>query len=237
MQTESSPENDTQHNQTHGETLESEVSHAAARDDDVEESVRKLTFDALSIRALDRESLRLIINAVVEGARRGVHQEAQMTAAQVQAAQERLTQSMRGLDVALAQFAQASKLALEEAVSRAQAFREDDLAKARSNLESLESMFLETVKTSARAATGFAAATLHDIALHAERHGTAVGTELKETLAVFVHHTAKATLAQVETGLQLAHATADLMRNMAAGVLSGVADRLKEGRPPHERGS
>jgi dGTP triphosphohydrolase len=217
------------------EGLESEVSSAAARDDDVAESVRKLTFDALSLRALDRESLRRIINAVVEGARRGVEQEAQMTASQVQAARTRLGEAISGLDAALAQFAEASKLTMEEAVGRAQTFSQEDLSKVRADLTSLESMFLETLRNSARATRGFVADTLSQIVTHAERHGTAVGAELTVTLATLAQQMARASLGQLETGLQLAHATADFMREMAAGVFSGLADRLRTGHPRKDK--
>ncbi|QSA97713.1 DUF6781 family protein [Methylococcus sp. EFPC2] len=217
------------------DTLESNVRLAVEGGEDVEETVRQATYDALSEKPLDLESLRRIITSVVEGARHGAQRELQQTAEQAQLARSRFEQAIDGLDTALAQFAEAAKLTLEEAVGRAQTFGSEDLAKVRSDLESLESLFLETLKTTATATQGFVADTLRGILEHSERQGTAVGAQLQETLASFGQHVAGTGFSGIGTGVQLAHATADLMRDIAAGVLAGLADRLQPRRYDKDR--
>jgi hypothetical protein len=89
---------------------------------------------------------------------------------------------------------------------------------------------VETLQSSASAAKGVAGEILHDLAAHTRTHGSAIGTQLKETLAVFARHIGAAGRAQVGVGLHLAKNTSDLVRQIAAGVLTGVADHIKPGQ-------
>ncbi|MHB1180385.1 MAG: DUF6781 family protein [Sulfuricella sp.] len=212
-------------------TLEAEVRNAIEQGHDVKEMVRQLTLRKISAHSLDIESLRQIAGAVLRGARSGVQKELNQSAAQTGTACANLKQAVAGLDVALAQFAEASKLAVEEAAGRAQAFSSEDLASARADLESLEAMFLETLKSSASGTKGAAGEILYDLAAHARIYGSAVGAQLKETLAVITHQLGAAGRTQVGAGLHLAQATSDLLRQIAAGVLIGLAEHVKPGYP------
>ena len=155
--------------------LESEVRDAVAQGDNVQESVQRLTLKALSSEINDLASLRRVITAVMRGARDGVQQRLQQTTSQSNTVKIQLTDAIAGLDAALAQLAEASKLAVEEAAGRARKFSNEELTRARSDLESLEAMFLETLQSSASTAKGLVADTLHDLVTHAKLNGTAVG--------------------------------------------------------------
>jgi len=218
-------------NQTAGDTstIEAEVSKTVEQGEDVQEKVRQLTLRIISARSLDIKSVRKTADAVLRGARAGVQKEFQHSSAQTQVAREHLKQAVTGLDVALAQFAEAAKLALEEAASRAQKYSSEDLKRARADLESLDSMFLETLQSSASAARDAAGEILHDLAAHTRTQGSAIGAQLKDTLSVFARQISAAGNAQVGAGLHLARNTADLMRQIAAGVLTGMADHIKPG--------
>ena len=102
---------------------------------------------------------------------------------------------------------------------------------ARSDLKMLESMFIETLQSSAADARDAAGDILRDLASHTRTHGTAVGAQLKETLDVIAHQIGAAGRVQAGAGLHLARNTADLLRKIAAGVLSGLADHVKPGQP------
>ncbi len=214
--------------------LETEVRDAVAQDSNVQEAVRHLTLKALSTQIHDLASLRSIMTAVIQGAREGAQQKLQQTTAQTQTAKAQITDAISGLDAALAQLAEASKLAVEEAAGRVQKFSREELANARADLESLETLFLETLQTSASAAKGLMADTLHDLVAHAKRNGTAVGTQLKDTLTIFSQQITATGQGQLEAGVKLTHVTVDLMRKIAAGVLSGVAERIKPGDKPKD---
>lgn len=209
--------------------LEAEVREAVEQGNDVQERVRQLTLRFISARSLDIESVRQTADAVLRGAQAGVQKELQHTSAQTHIARDHLKQAVTGLDIALAQFAEAAKLAVEEAAGRAQKYSSEDLKRARSDLENLEKMFVETLQNSASAAKNAVGEILHDLAAHARTQGSAIGTQLKETLSVFAHHIGAAGRAQAGVGLHLAKNTSDLVRQIAAGVLTGLAEHVRPG--------
>jgi len=209
--------------------LESEVRAAVEQGHDVQETVRQLTLRKISARSLDIESLRQITLAVVRGARAGAQKELSQSAAQASIAKAQLKQAITGLDVALAQFAEATKLALQEAAGRAQRYSSEDLSRTRADLETLETIFLETLQASASSSKDAAGDILHDLAAHSRTHGSAVGAQLQETLSVITHQLATTGRSQVAAGLHLAKATSDLVRQIAAGVLTGLADHVTPG--------
>ncbi|MCR4304806.1 MAG: hypothetical protein NUV63_11395 [Gallionella sp.] len=210
--------------------FEAEVRNAVEQGHDVREKVRQLTLRTISTRSLDIKSVRQIADAVLRGARAGVQKELQHSSAQTGVARDRLKQAVAGLDVALAQFAEAAKLTINEAAGRAQKYSSDDLARARADLGKLEKTFLETLQSSTSAARDVTGEILHDLAAHTRTHGSAVGAQMKETLSVIAHQIGAAGRAQVGVGLHLAKNTSDLMRQIAAGVLTGVADHIKPGQ-------
>ncbi|MDH4234445.1 MAG: hypothetical protein OEV15_04855 [Gallionella sp.] len=211
-------------------TLETEVRATVEHGNNVQEKVRQLTLRVISSRSLDIQSVRQAAESVLRGAQAAVEKELQNSSAQTHIARDHLKQAVTGLDIALAQFAEAAKLAVDEASSRAQKYSSEDLKRARSDLENLEKMFLETLQNSASATKNAAGDILHDLAAHTRTHGSAVGAQLKETLSVFARHIGEAGRAQVGVGLHLAKNTSDLVRQIAAGVLTGLADHV---RPEH----
>src|SRR3989338_5762681 len=79
----------------------------------------------------------------------------------------------------------------------------EDLKRARADLESLEAMFVETLQSSAAAAKDTAGEILHDLAAHTRTHGSAIGTQLKNTLVVFAQQIGAAGRAQAGVGPHL----------------------------------
>ncbi|MDN5753854.1 MAG: hypothetical protein L0H15_11355 [Nitrosospira sp.] len=211
-------------------TLETEVRNAIAQGGDVKRAVQHMTVKALSSQHHDLESLRRIMTAVMQGVREGAQQNLQHPNAQAHTALTPIRDAVAGLDAALAQFAEASKLALEEATGRAQKFSNEELTRVRADLESVEPVFLDVVQASAASAQKAVSEILHDLVAHAKRNGTAVGSQLKDTLAALNHQMTSVGHTRFEAGMQLTHAITDLMRQVAAGVLTGIAERVK----PHD---
>jgi hypothetical protein len=212
------------------DTFEADVRSAVEQGHDVQEMVRQLTLRRISARSMDIESLRQIAHSVLRGARAAVHNELNLSAAQTETARMQLKQTVAGLDMALAQMAGAARLAIEEAASRAQQFTSEDLARARNNLESLDELLIETLQSSASSALDAAGEILHNLAAHTRTHGTLVGAQIKETLSVITHQMSLVGRTQTVAGLHLAEATSSLLRQIAAGVLTGVADYVKPAR-------
>jgi hypothetical protein len=215
------------------DTLEADVKHAIEQGGDVQEQVRQLTLRRISARSLDIESLQQISASVLRGARAAVQKELNLSSAQADTARIQLKQAVAGLDGALAQIVSAARLAVQEAAGRAQKFSGDDLANTRAELQNIETMFLETLQTSASSAKDAAGEILHDIVAHSRTQGSAVGAQLKETLSVITHQLGAAGRTQAAAGLHLAQATSDLLRQITAGVLTGVAEHIK----PSDKGS
>jgi flagellar capping protein FliD len=208
-------------------SLATRIREAVAQGTHVQEAVRHLTLEALSAHHLNLDSIRSIMQAVVQGAHEAIAPQLEHTTNTALAAQVRLKEAVAGLDTALAQFAEASRLALEEAAGRARHFSDKDLARTRADLAALEEIFVETLQNSSKTTKGFIADTLRELGEHAKRTSTAVGEQVKTTLATLSQQMGAATHAQLESGIELARATSDMVRQIAAGMLSGLADRIK----------
>lgn len=205
--------------------LAAEVRQAIEQGGDVEDAVRNLTLKAMHSNGLDIESLKQIATAVMDGIQAGAQQKITHAEGQSQAARSQITQAVSGLDDAFAQLAGASKLALEEAAGKAKKFSDSDLAKAREDLEDLENVLLDTLKHTASATQGLIAETLQDLLTHAQHNGTAVGRQIKDTLAILAHQVASTGRAQLEAGIKLTQMTTDLLYKISAGVLSSMTSQ------------
>ncbi len=223
-------ENTSKPNNSDMEALEAEVREAVANGSHIQDTVHRLTLKAMNAQRVDLDSLQRIITAVMQGVHDGASQQLQQATSQAHAAKTQITEAVAGLDSALARFAEASKLAIEEATGQAKKFSDTELARTRSDLESLESLFLETLHHTATAAQGLIADVLLDISHHAKNTGTNVGSQLKETLATFAQQIASVGHSQVEVGASLAQKTADFVSKSANGVLSGIKDQSKTGK-------
>lgn len=212
--------------------LEAEVRTTIVQGSNVEQGVRDLTVKALSRHDHDRESLRNVMAAVMKGVREGAQQNLEASAAHAHTPFVPVRDAVAGLDAALAQFAEASKLALEEAAGRAQQFSREELTRLRTDLESVEDLFLEIVQESASAAQDLVEHTLRDLLTHAKRNGTAVGSQLKDTLETLNNQMLSTGYNQLETGIRLTRAITDQMRQIAAGVLADIAERVKPDNKP-----
>lgn len=212
--------------------LEAEVRATIAQGSNVQQEVRDLTVKALSRHDHDRESLRHVMTAVMKGVREGAQQKLQVSAAHAHTPFAAVRDAVAGLDAALAQFAEASKLALEEAAGRAQQFSKEELTRLRTDLEGVENLFLETVQESASAAQDLVEHTLRDLLIHAKRNGTAVGSQLKDTLETLNNQMLSTGYNQLETSIRLTRAITDQMRQIAAGVLTDIAERVKPDNKP-----
>jgi uncharacterized protein DUF6781 len=208
--------------------LETEIRDALAHSTNIQDTVHRITLKAMNANRLDLESMRRIITAVMQGVHDGAQHQLEHASDQTQSAKSQITEAVTGLDSALARFAEASKLALEEAAGRAQKFSDKELSRTRTDLESLESLFVDTLQDTAKATQGLVSETLHDLGNHARNNGTAVGEQLKETLTIFTQQMTSVGHAQLEAGAHLAHSTADFIHKIANGVLDGIKDKDKD---------
>lgn len=216
--------------------LEAEVRKAVEDGFDVQERVRKITLGIMRARSFEIKSLQEATMAVLKGARAGVQRDLHQSSEKSRTALNNLKQAVTGLDVALAQFAEAAMLAVEEATGRAQRYSSEDLKRAKEDLEKLEKMFQDSLQASATATKDAAGDIIRDFASHARLQGSAVGRQMKETVASIARQLGSASSAQAGIGLHLARNTSDLMRQIAAGVLNGLADHVRPAKHDDKAG-
>lgn len=207
--------------------LEQEIHDALVDGVNIRETVHNLTLRAINAERLDVDSIRRITTAVTNGVHEGAQKQLLATSNQTQSAKSQISEAVSGLDSALARVAEATKLAVQEAAGRAQKFSDKELVRTKSDLEGLESIFLDTLQNAASGAKGVLSDILQDIATHAKNNGTVVGAQLKETLTIFTQQAASVSHAQLDAGVQLAQSTADFIHKIATGVLSGIKDHTQ----------
>lgn len=185
----------------------------------IAERVRAITLAALTEGRLDAQALRGVMNAVLEGAQKGAMPvDAERSAA--------FKEAMRGLDEAMASAAQATQLAMQEAIGRSAEFSREGLRQSLEPFSSLENDLIGALADAARKTTGEARATLTELAEHMRHSGTAAGERVRDAVAELARTSSSLAWSQVEGGMQTLRNQADLLASLAAGVLRGFADRL-----------
>lgn len=203
--------------------IERDVEAAVGADTaSIAERVRAITLAALTEGRLDSQALRAVMNAVLEGAQKG----AMPVDAERRAA---FAEAMRGLDEAMASAAQATQLAIQEAIGRSAEFSREGLRQSLDPFSSLEHDFIGALSAAAHKASGEARATLTELAEHLRHSGTAAGARVRDAAAELARASSSLAWSQVEGGMKTLLNQADLFASLAAGVLRGIADRLQSG--------
>lgn len=209
---------------TNPQQLEQAVERAVAiQDGDVRENVRRITLAALSDGKLDTDEIKRVMRAVLHGAQQG----AQTLGEPGAHGRDALSEALQGLDEALGAAAEATDLAVREAVARSAEFSRHELRHSLDDLAELETLFIDTLKTTAASTTGFAAATLHDVADHARNSGTFVGRRVQGSLTQLRHTVGDLAHTQVDASVHGLRSGSALLANIAAGFLAGIAERLE----------
>lgn len=214
-------------------SIEGRVRSTLANDPaNIADQVRSITLRALSEGEMDKEAIGRVSTAVVAGAK-------EFTAGAAEGATA-LREAIRGLDEALASAAEATHLALQEAAGRGNEFSRQAIQKSLDDLDALESMFIETLTEGAKDATGFAQATLSDLAEHARVGGTAVGQKVEPALKQLAHVFTNTLHEQADIGAEALHKQYALLAGIANGIIKGVVEHLHTadagGKPSSAKG-
>lgn len=223
-----SPERDHLHDcNSNAQTLHNSVKRVVEQGADVQEQVKQITLHHIRSGQLDTASLQDLARAVVNGALAGARQAIRPAAANTEITRQHLQEAVTGLDMALAKIAEASKLAIQEATGNAQRFSREELLKTQEDMQALENLFVETLQESARGLKDVGSQILTDMATHARNSGSAVGQQMQDTLNVIGRNLLESGNLHVQTGWRLAQATSDLLYQISAGVIRGIADQVE----------
>ena len=183
---------------------------------DVHQRIKDITLKALTQRQLDMENIKSVTEAVSNGINEGM-------ATQSEHAKEDFMQAITALDDALAMAAEASKLAIEEAVSRVSEYSEHDFNDAIKDLQAMEGSFLDTLEKVAKGSNQVLADIVGDFIAHTGQSGTAVGKQALIALDALkdLPRLSKEIIVSGTVN------TASTLAQIGSGILLGIAESLQ----------
>jgi len=190
-----------------------------AQSHDIENNIRNIVVQAFKEGAMQPEEIKQTLNEVIEGACDGLNSQAGDNG-------EALKQVLTGVDAALGQVAQASKLAIEEASDNLQDFSDHDLKRALNDLETLESLFFDTLNEVANKGKETSHETLKDLLDHLQNSGSAVGESVKNILTGLHSDLSKDGRLQKIQAADIAKSAGATFARVSSGILAGIADSL-----------
>lgn len=209
-------------NSVNAETLGAEANEARTaveHGENIRDTMRKITLQALHRGKLDAQETRRVVRSVIRGASLGVSKAGDKS-------RQALSEALAGVDDALAKSAEASKLAIEEAAGRLRDFSKHDLEKAFNDLRALEGMLLDTVKEVADHTAGEAREILQGLARHAKDSGTTAGATATAAIKALEQKLGRTLREVAAAGTDAALSTSSKLAEAAAGFLAGLSDVL-----------
>jgi uncharacterized protein YicC (UPF0701 family) len=205
-------------------TTETQNTKNAARDtvaqkNDIHNNIRNIVVQALKEGKMQPEEIKETLNEVIEGACEGVNTQSGENG-------EALKQVVTGVDAALSQVAEASKLAIEEASGNLQEFSDHDLKRALNDLEDLESLFFDTLTEVANRGKETTSETLKNLLSHFQDSGSSVGQSVNEILTGLHRDLARDGRLQKIQAADIAKAAGATFARVSSGILAGIADSL-----------
>ena len=206
-------------------TNETQNTKNAARDtvaqnDNIQNNIRNIVVQALKEGKMQPDEIKQTLNEVIEGACDGIDNQSGKNG-------DALKQVVTGVDAALSQVAQASKLAIEEASGNLQEFSDHDLKRALNDLEDLESLFLDTLSEVANKGKESTQEALKELLNHFQNSGSSVGQSVKEILTGLHRDLSKDGRLQKIQVADIAKATGATFARVSSGILAGIADSLE----------
>ncbi len=189
--------------------------------DDIQKDIRQLVIQALKEGELDPEAIKQTLHSVLEGASEGSN-------SQFDKNTEALEQVVTGIDAALGQVAEVSKLAIEEASGNLQDFSDHDLKRALNDLQDLESLFFDTLSEVAHKGKDKTRETLVGLLEHLQNSGSSVGESATKILTDLRHDLSKNGRLEKIQAADIAKAAGISFARISSGIFAGIADSLAD---------
>ncbi len=195
--------------------LRKNVQEAVEKNEDVQAAVRDITLKALGEGELDKDRIKSVAEAVMQGAGDAVARESQQM-------KESLGEAAAGLEQALIQAADAFRLAIEEAIGRVNEFSSTELKRSLNDLDSLEDIFVETLQRTAKSSGETVRTIAEDMATHARNSGTSVGQHVARNIESLQNRLRELGADTAEAGEEVANRIGKIAR----GILAGIGETL-----------
>ena len=192
----------------------------AVSEDDIREQVKNITLKALSHQQLDKDSIKRVVQAVVEGASDGIGDSSENL-------KPKLKESLKGIDDALSKSAIALKLAVEETAGRTEKFAKEDLNSAIGELKNLEDNFIDTLNSAAKQASTLTSSVLTELSDHFKQPGTSAGREAIDATKDINDALLRMGAGTINELAEASKTASEQFSNIASGILSGMAEAIK----------
>ena len=202
--------------ETNQQNVKEAVRAAVKSGADVHQQVRDITLKALTTGQLDMDNIKNVTEAVGKGIDEGI-------AGQDEHAKEVFAHAATALDDALAIAAEASKLAIEEAVAKVTDYSQHDLNGAIKDIRDMEGLFFDTLEKAAKGSNQLVAGIAIDFIAHTRQSGTAVGKQALIALEALKD------LPKISTDIIVSStvATTSALAKIGSGILLGIAESLQ----------
>lgn len=203
------------------EGIKQAASATVAEGSDIRERMHNLTLTAIQQRRMEASEVKNMVQALTEGISLGLDKRAHDS-------KQALAQAFSGLDAALMKSAEATHLALQQLTERSSDFSEQDLKTALDNLKEVERDFLSTVSEVANKTSGHIKAEFDELLTHTRRTGTDTGRQVADTINEFSQKIQLVAQDSKSAGTEAAHKLSTRFTQLAAGILEGAAQALRD---------
>ena len=183
-------------------------------------TVRALTLKALERRELTLEQIKGVLENVTVGVTLGVV-DREMNV------EKALADALAGMDDALLNVVEATRVALDRLGSAGQDYEDSYLKQASRDLERYEDALLQSVAKSADSAGEKIGAQWAQVLQKKKLTGTGTGAKAAATARDFAKRAQMALRKQRETGFKTAHLLTQNFATLASGILIGMSEALQ----------
>jgi hypothetical protein len=202
------------------DVLKKLASESARQGANLRTTVRGLTLKALERRELTLEQIRSVLENVTVGVTLGVV-DREMNV------EKALADALAGMDDALLNVVEATRVALDRLGSAGQDYEDSYLKQASRDLERYEDALLQSVAKSADSAGEKIGAQWAQVLRKKKLTGTGTGARAAATARDFAKRAQMALRKQRETGFKTAHLLTQNFATLASGILIGMSEALQ----------
>ena len=199
---------------------------SAKQGEALRKAVGDATLKALQGRELTLDNIRKVVKSVTQAASAGAAQ-SPLAGVDVEGL---LGKALSGIDSALLQAVEANRKALQQFVDQGTGLQEKPLQAALANVEKMEDVFFDAVRK-AMPAMGPLQGPWEQALSAMKLKGTDTGMEAARTVEDLTTQAQTALREGRASGLRAAQAMIDSYTAMVSGVLLGMSEGLRSGRP------
>lgn len=194
-------------------------------------TVHDATLKALQSRELTLTNIRQVLNTVAKAASSGAAGNPLMKGVDTETL---LGQAVTGMDSALVEAVEANRRALGKMVEQGATLRESQTKKALGDIDKLEGTLLAVVRKFAESASEQLQAPWAQVLKATQSKGTGTGAQASAAIQQLMEDAQKNLKSLKEgqaLGLRASQAMFDSYATLVSGVLIGMSDALKQGKP------